>query len=62
MGSLAARSGSAEPAAARKVVIDAEKNRVDEADHAEISCPMRPNRATRAISAGRLQLESYQKL
>ena len=53
---------SAEPSAARKVIVTAKKNGTDEAEHAEISGLMRPNRATRAISAGRLQLESYQKL
>jgi hypothetical protein len=54
----------AEPTAAGKIggVVAAEKNPVDEAEHAEISCWMRPHRASRAISAGRLQLVSYQKL
>jgi len=55
---------SAEPAAAREVtaVVTTKKDGVDEADHAEISCWMRPQRASRGISAGRVQLESYQKL
>ena len=55
--------GSAEPPAARDVAfVAAQNDGVDEADHAEISYWMRPQRASRAISAGRVQLESYQKL
>jgi hypothetical protein len=58
------RDCSAEPTTTRNVavIIAAKKNGVDEAEHAGISCWMRPHRATKAISAGRLQLESYQKL
>jgi hypothetical protein len=55
--------GSAKPSAARDVAfVAAQNDGVDEADHAEISCWMRPQRASREISAGRVQLESYQKL
>ncbi len=61
---LGTSSCSAEPPSAGKItrVVATDKNGVDEAEHAEISYWMRPHRATRAISAGRLQLESYQKL